>query len=153
MLQQSPDSVIFDASSARSGIAEFEKFVKSAVEKTPEISGEAGLVLSHFFADGAYARQVWRPKGTLIVGKIHKHSCFNFLLTGRMTIWSEAGKQDIIAPAFWVSSGGLKRVTFAHEDSLLITVHGTAETDPDKMEQELTVPDYDLLPKQTIIED
>lgn len=97
--------------------------------------------LEHAFVPGAYARQLWRPKGTLIVGKPHRHPCFNFLMTGHLTVWCNGEVQDVVAPAFWCSGGGAQRVTLAQEDSLLITVHPTTETDLDKLEAELVMPD------------
>ena len=38
--------------------------------------------LSHVFAPDAYARTIFIPKDTLLVGKIHKHSHLNMLMQG-----------------------------------------------------------------------
>lgn len=126
---------------------ELEALCKSGIVAGAVTNAEPLTKLAHSFIPGGYARQLWRPKGTLIVGKIHKHACFNFLMSGRLTVWSESDTRELAAPAFWVSSPGAKRVTFAHEDSLLITVHGTTETDLDKLEAELIEPESgNLLP-------
>ncbi len=134
-------STITDSRIDRGAISGLESMMKAAIAAGATSDAVPQMRLEHSFVPGAYARQLWRPKGTLIVGKTHKHPCFNFLVSGRLTIWSEFETREIIAPAFWTSTGGLRRVTYAHEDSLLITVHGTNETDLDKLEAELTEDD------------
>lgn len=130
----------------RAAMSELEARMKSAIVEGTAIDAVPHTRLEHGFIPGAYARQLWRPANTFIVGKIHKHACFNFLMSGRLFVWCESGAREIVAPSFWVSTGG-RRVTFAVEDSLLITVHASAETDLDKLEDELIAKDYDdLLP-------
>ena len=125
-------------------ISDIQSLMRAGIESGAVRDAVPEMRLEHSFIPGAYARQLWRPKGTLIVGKIHRHPCFNFLMTGRLTVWDEAGTRDISAPYFFVSPGGQRRVTFAHEDSLLICVHGTNETELDKLEAELILEDTDV---------
>lgn len=92
-------------------------------------------------------------KGTLIIGKIHRNPCFNFIMRGRCTVFSEDGIKRIVAPFYFVSQPGAKRVVLADEDEdvLWITCHGTRETDLAKIEAELIAPTYDdLLPKSFV---
>lgn len=126
-------------------ITGLEALMKSAVNAGLAANAEPLTRLAHSFAPGLYARQLWRPKGTLIVGKTHRTGCMNFLMTGHLTVWSNGETRDYIAPAVWASTGGAKRVTFAREDSLLVTVHATNETDLDKLEAELIVPELEML--------
>lgn len=132
-----------------STMKELESRMKSGIEAGTSTNAEPLTKLSHSFIPGGYARQLWRPKGTLIVGKTHRGPCFNFLMQGQLTIWSESETKTVTAPMFWISLGG-KRVTLAHEDSLLITVHSTDETDLDKIERELIAPEVNgaALPEQ-----
>ncbi|NBR01299.1 MAG: hypothetical protein EBT97_12810, partial [Actinobacteria bacterium] len=44
------------------------------------------LPLWHAFAPGAYARTIFIPAGTLVVGKIHKHAHLNILIRGRVSV-------------------------------------------------------------------
>ncbi len=122
-----------------------EALMKAGIAAGTATDAEPLMELAHAFIPGGYARQLWRPKGALIVGKTHRHPCFNFLMTGELTIWTDGEARTVKAPAFWVSSGSVKRVTLAHEDSLLITVHATAETDLDKIEEALIVADSEPL--------
>lgn len=101
--------------------------------------------LTHSFIPGAYARQMKILAGHLIVGKIHRYPCFNFIMSGKVTVFSEDGRKDIVAPFFFVSQPGAKRVVVSHEETIWITCHGTHETDIDKIEAELIAPSYAAL--------
>jgi hypothetical protein len=108
--------------------------------------------LEHSFIPGAYARQMLILKGTLIVGKIHRYPCFNFIMRGRATVFSEDGIKNIVAPFFFVSQPGAKRIVLALEETLWITCHGTAKTDLAEIEEELICPSYDDLYPQSFID-
>lgn len=101
------------------------------------------MPLSHHFIPGAYARELTIPAGTLLVGKIHKEPCFNFVSKGTITVVTEEGRKDITAPAFFRSEAGVKRVGYAHTETVWTTVHATEETDLDKIEDHLTYTTYE----------
>jgi hypothetical protein len=111
--------------------------------------------VSHFFAPidekygcGAYARQMFIPKGTVIIGKIHRHQHLNFILQGKVSVATEFGKKYFEAPCTFVSEVGLKRAVYAEEDTIWTTVHLTAytgEENLDKIEEEVIAPSYDQL--------
>ena len=91
--------------------------------------------LQHVFAPGAYARTIFVPKGTVIVGKIHKHAHLNILSQGCASVMTEAGGvQHLEGPYTMVSPPGTKRGVFAHTDLVWTTIHLTDETDLDKIE-------------------
>ena len=95
---------------------------------------------------GTYARQMFIPKGTLIIGKIHRHEHLNFIMKGRVSVSTEFGAQHFEAPCTFVSEVGLKRAVYAEEDTIWVTVHMTkftGEENLDKMEAELIAPSYD----------
>ena len=53
-------------------------------EHPDAVFGDTDLCpLKHSFADGQYVREMFIPKGVMIIGKIHKHSHPNFLLKCR----------------------------------------------------------------------
>lgn len=97
----------------------------------------------HRFADGLYAREIFIPKGTLLTGKIHKREHLNIVALGEISVLTEAGPQRIKAPFTMVSLPGTKRVGYAHEDTVWITVHATDETRVELVEDELVVDTYD----------
>jgi len=98
--------------------------------------------LTHHFAPGAYGRQILLPKGVLVVGKIHKHAHLNMVMQGKVTVGTEDGIKHIEAPAVFVSSPGTKRVVFAHEDTIWVTVHVTESRDLDEIENQIIAKTY-----------
>lgn len=102
--------------------------------------------LRHIFTTGVYAREIFIPKGTFIVGKIHKHDHLNFLSVGEVTVFTKDGTERIKAPRTMVSTAGTKRAVYAHEDTVWTTVHVTDETDLAKIEEQIIAKDYDEIP-------
>lgn len=103
------------------------------------------IPVTHHFSKGLYAREIFIPKGSFIVGKIHKFENLNILSKGELTILSIEGSARIKAPFTVVSPPGVKRVAFAHEDSIWTCIHATDETDLAKIEEEVIVKSYDQL--------
>ena len=125
---------IEDKASLRVKISELEDFML----KQPQIEEQ----LKHTFSPGVYARQLFIPKGAIVVGKIHKHENMNIIIQGKVTFFSTDGAVQVEAPHTFVASPGVKRVIFAHEDTLWTTIHGTSETDLGKIEDEFIAKDY-----------
>lgn len=101
------------------------------------------LPVEHLFADGLYARKLARPKGTLIVGKMHAKRHFYVLLEGEITAWTPTGMKRMKAPQVLITEPGTKRVTYAHTDAVGITFHATQHTDLAAIEAELIIPEVD----------
>ena len=93
--------------------------------------------IRHSFADGCYIREVFNPKGELLVTKIHKVKHPFFLLRGDMTIFTEDGIKRIKAPHYGITHPGTKRIIYCNEDCVFVTVHATEETDISKIEKEV----------------
>lgn len=98
----------------------------------PLVEGE---VVNHF-SHGVYGRELRIPAGSVIVGHIHKFENMNVMLEGDMIVVTEQGPQRV-GPGFMiVSPPGTKRVAYAVTDCRWLTIHGTHETDVDKIEQQ-----------------
>jgi len=93
------------------------------------------IPLKHTFSDGVYAREITIPKGALIVGKIHKKRNMNIISRGKVSFFSTDGAIHCEGPHTFVASPGVKRVIYAHEETVWTTIHGTEETDLDKIEE------------------
>ena len=106
--------------------------------------------LEHQFAHGLYGRQLHIPKGTAYVGKIHRFSHFRFVLTGHLLIITEDGQYECKAPHVMVTPAGTRRVGYAYEDTLVMTVHATDETDLDAIEAEIIVPRAEQLAQELL---
>ena len=96
-----------------------------------------GMVTDHYFAGGMYCRRLWRPAGTLIVGKVHKAPHFFLCAAGEIIAWSEKGMRKLLPGDVIESQPGTKRVTLAMTDAIGITIHKTDLTDLDEIEAEL----------------
>jgi quercetin dioxygenase-like cupin family protein len=102
---------------------------------------QAELVTDHYFSGGMYCRRVFRPAGTLIVGKVHKKDHLFLCAMGEIIAWTEGGMKRLNAGDVVESKAGTKRVTLAVSDAIGITFHRTDETDLDEIEKELIEPD------------
>lgn len=112
--------------------------LEDAILKQPQIDPP----LKHHFSHGIYGREMFLPKGSLIVGKIHKLKNFNIISQGDVSFFSIDGADRVQAPHSFVGSPGAKRVIYAHEDTVWTTIHGTDETDLDKIEELFIAKDY-----------
>ncbi len=115
---------------------------------------EDEIVVNHFFAPGIYARALTRKAGAFIIGHKHKYEHLNLLLTGRLRVYMDGKVTEIVGPSLpFVSKAGIRKATYALEDSTLITFHPTNETDLDKLEEQLIEKSalFDELEKSGII--
>ena len=92
------------------------------------------LPVVHHFSHGIYGREMHIPKGVVVSGKIHKYPQLNVLICGELSVLTENGVVRVRPPFVVVSPAGTKRIAYAHEDSRWLTVHGTHETDLEKIE-------------------
>lgn len=109
-----------------------------AVSQLPRFQEE----LHHHFAHGVYAREMRIPEGTVIVGKIHRYSCINFIMSGAVEVRSQEGLYRIVAPYVFVSPGLTKRAMYAVTDLIWVTVHPASGEDLAELERELILEDW-----------
>ena len=125
-----------------------EKIKEGELESTLE-----DCTLTHHFSPVdetygccTYAREMLIPKGTVIIGKIHRHQHLNFIMKGKVSVATEFGKKYFEGPCIFVSEVGLKRAVYAEEDTIWVTVHMTKHTGEEnlnKIEDEVICPTYD----------
>ena len=110
---------------------------KIKIEEAKE--GELAQVdLKHidYFSHGLYARELFIPKGITLVGKLHKYPQMNILSKGSLKVSVDGEIRLLEAPAVICSPAGTKRIAYALEDTVWVTIHATNETDVDKIEQQ-----------------
>jgi len=115
--------------------------VQDQLSQSPDL---IDVPVQHHFAPGVYMRQMDAAAGTLVVSKMHRTEHMNILLKGSLTVATEDGIQLMTAPCVLKSMPGTKRIGYFHEDSSWITVHPTEETDLEKIEQQVIVPDEEI---------
>ena len=99
--------------------------------------------VKHHFSKGVYAREIFMPKGMVIVGKIHKTRHLNIVSQGKCTVITTARRLEVEAPFTFESVEGEQKVVIMHEDTVWTTIHLTNETDLAKIEQECIAETYD----------
>mgnify|MGYP005816897323 CR=1 FL=1 len=125
-------------------IADGENIIAGTKEK-PIITDNEKLPINHFFMDGVYIREMTMYKGMVVIGAIHKDLHMCFLLKGHLTVANEEGVVEHIAPCFIESSPGVKRVLYAHEDSVWYNTHKNPNNirNVEQLEKELVVTNYE----------
>ena len=109
-----------------------------------ESDDQIEIPVFHHFGKGVYAREMRMPKGSTLVGKIHKFANVNILSQGEVSILSQdGGALRVKAPYTLVAGPGAKRVFYAHSDVVWTVMHGTVETNLEKIEDEFIAKNYD----------
>lgn len=118
--------------------------LEAAMKESP---GQIDIDTSHYFTKGLYAREIYIPAGTLLTGKIHKEPHLNIISKGEISVLTEHGPIRIKAPCTMVSQPGIKRVGYAHADTVWTTIHAnpTDESDVETLEDQLIAADYAAL--------
>jgi len=122
--------------------------VQAEIEKHEQIE----VPIQHYFSKDVYAREMTLAQGSFIVGKIHKFENLNILSKGEVSVLSIDGVKRLKAPATFVGSVGAKRVIYAHSDVVWTTIHGTSETDVEKIEEQFIAKTYDEVEDQNLID-
>ena len=116
---------------------DFEDNVAVLVDRIKETGEQEISLEQNHFADGVYARELFIPKGQILVGAKHKTEHLNVVLKGEISIATREGIIFIEAPCIFKSDVGIRKVGLAHEDTIWLTVHPTKETDVEKIENDL----------------
>lgn len=118
------------------------------MQKLPQV--ECPVI--HRFSPGCYLREIFMPKDTYVIGKIHATEHFNIILKGKVTVITAEGQEVFEAPHTFVSEAGVQKVVYMHEDCIWQTVHVTDKTDIDEIEKDVIVESYDQLLIDGLIE-
>jgi quercetin dioxygenase-like cupin family protein len=99
------------------------------------------LPITHRFAPGCYAREMFLPKGVMAISKVHRTEHFFVMLAGQMSVWdAENGVQQVSAGHIGITKPGTRRIGFAHEDCRWVTFHPTDKLDVAEIEEEIIEP-------------
>lgn len=104
--------------------------------------GGVDIPTDHIFAEGVYCRKAFIPKGTVIVGRTHRRQTLNICALGDISILTTQGAARFKSGDVVVSEAGIKKIGFAHEDTIWINVFPTSERDIEKIEEMFSMVDY-----------
>jgi hypothetical protein len=111
--------------------------LQNAILQMPQYEPET----KHTFHAGMYCREVWRPAGVLVVGKIHKKEHFYLIVSGTVAITTDEGVKSVTGPHLLCSTPGTKRAVYAETDALCMTFHVVDAKTIEDAEQELVEED------------
>ena len=126
--------ILPESTDFKSAIMAAEEYLLALPQVVPEIV--------HHFAPGIYAREMRIKKGTVLTGKIHKteHLC---ILNGDIDIASQDGTGRFTGYLTFLSKPGIKRIGYAHEDTVFTTIHAIEGTDIPALEEALAVDTFE----------
>ena len=110
---------------------------------------QVDMPLQHRFTPGLYTREIFMPKGTLVISKIHKTEHQYIISKGVVSVWIEGvGTKKLQAPYHGITKPGTRRILFIHEDCIWTTFHATNKTDVNEIEQDVIYnPETDDVPQ------
>lgn len=127
----------------RGKVVALEKVMLNITQDSKE--PELECPLNHHFAPGMYAREILLPAGSIVIGKIHKHSHINVISQGIVEVASEEGVVRYEAPITFVNDANIKRCVHAITDTIWTTVHLTESTSLEDIEKEVIAESYQVI--------
>jgi hypothetical protein len=122
----------------------------SVVHNTAEM--QEAFPLIHHIQDGLYTREVFMPKGSLVVSFIHLTNHPSFFLSGEMSVLMDNGEiKRIKAPMKVMTEIGTQRVAYMHEDCRWVCVYRTDKKTVQEAEKEIYTENYLELPEHIIL--
>lgn len=127
---------------------QIDELERALIENSKELDLVVGdserFPLKHTFVEGLYIREISMAKDTFAIGKLQKHEHLWVLLSGKMTVTTESGSAEYIAPCYVKASAGEKKAVYAHEDSVFANIYPNPDncTDLDKIENTWIAKDH-----------
>lgn len=97
--------------------------LERAVAKLPQFE----FPIRNYFVDGLYVREIFIPRGAVLVGYIHTKPCVTTVSRGEIIIYDGELRARVRAPYTVCVAAGTKKAGFAVED----TVWSDAYANPD----------------------
>jgi len=107
--------------------------LQDIIKDMPQVTGET----RHHFSDGMYARELFIPAGTVVVGALHKSQHLYMVVKGKCKVSSQYETVKIEAPYIGETIPGTKRVIYAETDCVWVTFHPTELTNIEEIEAAL----------------
>lgn len=140
----------------RNAIAGLGEHLKNLVKSDAKVT-PVDCPVTHRFAPGVYIREILMPKDTLIVGKIHKTSHFNEVISGECKVVTPASGvvEHFKAGDIFVSEAGVQKVVYNTTDVVWRTVHlNPSNTESEKeLEADIIAETFDDIGHDQLIEE
>lgn len=156
IIDSTKGEVLLDASPLPEFSAEFQEKVDRVELAIATGMDKVECPVRHIFTPGMYGREIFMPKGTVVVSKIHKTEHPYVVSKGTAHVFIEGvGWHTVQAPFSGITKPMTRRVLLIAEDCIWTTFHATTKTDVAEIEKEIIEPriqhfiDYDLQNKVT----
>lgn len=139
-------------------IAEFQEQVNKVEGVIVHKAGEERTEIEEYYTPlkqtlegGLYTRELFMPKGAVIVSMIHKQQHPSFLLKGELSYLTDEGEiKKIKAPSTVFTQKGTQRVFYVHKDSEWCCVYKTDAKTFEEAESDVYVDKFTELPEELI---
>ena len=156
--QESPEDLLYLIDTNRGmlweAIADFKNTlmdVEGAVAHHTDGMQEV-FPVTHHLKDGLYTREVFMPKGSLVVSFIHLTNHPSFFMKGEMSILMDNGEvKRIKAPMIVQTEVGTQRVAYMHEDCVWACVYKTDKKTIEQAEKDVYTENYMDLPEHVVL--
>ena len=107
--------------------------------------------LKQHLEGGLYTRELFMPKGSLVVSMIHKQQHPSFLLKGKVSYITDSGElKTVVGPHTIFTQIGTQRILYIHEDTEWCCVYKTDAKTFEKAEADVYTNNYKELPQEII---
>lgn len=137
---------------SRAGILSIEETLRATFDSDGSGNWEDDFPCDHYFSLGIYCREIHIPAGHVVVGKIHKFEHINVISKGRVTCMTEFGVEVYEAPCTFISKAGIKRVVYAHEDTVWAGFFPSTTGSPADVEKDIICKSFEELDAHLAIE-
>lgn len=112
---------------------------QEAILSMPQIENNP----KHYFGGGMYARELFMPKGSAVIGKIHNKEHLVIISYGEVIVTTDDGTEHLKGPCTFVGKPGSKRALYMIEDTLWTAIHTTDAQTVEDAEAHLVSDDYE----------
>lgn len=118
-----------------------------ALQRKLEQLDQVELPLTHHFAPGLYAREIFLPAGTVVIGKVHRHSHPNHIKYGHVIVATAESVMELKGEQKFISPPGTKRALIIIEDTVWTTYHHNPTNTQDLalIEADVIIPDAECI--------
>jgi len=95
-----------------------------------------------------YTRELFIPKGTMLLGKIHKKPCLNIITKGKIIIKKNMEDNGVLYEVpgdrtlTFITDAGSQKIGYALEDTIIINIFSEVISNTlEEVEEELIIPD------------
>ena len=96
---------------------------------------------THVYTGDVCARTLILPKGSVIVGKMHRHEHLNIISYGHVKVLTFEGSKEYIGHNVFVSPATVKRCVYAVEETCWTVIHATTADNEEDLEHSEIIKD------------